>query len=63
MSKIIPGLPDKVKKAIYAINNIAVVCLVFKLKRSVTPNFWVNVFDPSMNIPGFVEFSRLRPTH
>jgi protoporphyrinogen oxidase len=62
VSKIIPRLPDKVKKAYDAINNIAVVCLVFKLKRSVTPNFWVNVFDPSMNIPGFVEFSRLRPT-
>jgi protoporphyrinogen oxidase len=62
VSKVIPGLPDKVKKSYDAINNIGVVCLVFKLKRSVTPNFWVNVFDPSMNIPGFVEFSRLRPT-
>ena len=61
VSKVIPGLPDAVKKAYKAVDNIGVVCLVFKLKTSVTPNFWVNVLDPSMNIPGFVEFSRLRP--
>ena len=50
------------KKVIDAINNIAVVCLVFKLKNLLTPNFWVNVFDPSMNIPGFARILRLRPT-
>jgi protoporphyrinogen oxidase len=55
-------------KAVFAtpsgdtIRNIGVVCVVFKLRKSVTPNFWVNVFDPTMAIPGFVEFSRLRPT-
>jgi protoporphyrinogen oxidase len=62
VSKMIPGLPDAAKKAYEVIRNIGVVCLIFKLKKSVTPNFWVNVFDSSMNIPGFVEFSRLRPT-
>jgi protoporphyrinogen oxidase len=34
---------------------------VFKLKRSVTPHFWVNVSDPEIAIPGFIEFSNLRP--
>ena len=62
VSKMIPGLPDDAKKAYDAIKNVGVVCLIFKLRKSVTPNFWVNVFDPSMKIPGFVEFSRLRPT-
>jgi protoporphyrinogen oxidase len=61
VSKLMPALPGATKKAYNAIRNIGVVCLVFKLKKSVTPNFWVNVFDPCMNIPGFVEFSRLRP--
>jgi protoporphyrinogen oxidase len=28
----------------------------------VTPHFWVNVVDPDMKIPGFVEFSNLRST-
>jgi protoporphyrinogen oxidase len=62
VSKLIPGLPEEAKNAYDGIKNIGVVCLVFKLRRSVTPNFWVNVFDPSMSIPGFVEFSLLRPT-
>jgi protoporphyrinogen oxidase len=62
VSRIIPGLPGEAKEAYNAITNIGVICLVFRLRKSVTPNFWVNVFDPSMNIPGFVEFSRLRPT-
>ncbi len=62
VSKMIPGLPDDAKNAYDAIKNVGVVCLIFKLRKSITPNFWVNVFDPSMNIPGFVEFSRLRPT-
>lgn len=43
---------------------------IFKLRKSVTPNFWVNVFDLSMKIPGFVDLlpsksdaghDRLRP--
>ena len=62
VSKMIPALPDDAKKAYDAIKNVGVVCLIFKLRKSVTSNFWVNVLDPSMNIPGFVEFSRLRPT-
>jgi protoporphyrinogen oxidase len=62
VSKLIPELPGDVKRAYEAIRNIGVVCVVFKFRKSVTPNFWVNVFDPTMAIPGFVEFSRLRPT-
>jgi len=42
-------------------DNIGVVCVVHKLRKSVSPNFWVNVSDPTISIPGFVEFSNLRP--
>ncbi len=59
---MIPGLPDALKARYAAIKNIGVVCLILKLARSVTPHFWVNVADASMRIPGFVEFSNLRPT-
>ncbi len=61
VSKMIPGLPEAARKAYDAIQNVGVACLIFKLRKSVTLNFWVNVFDPKMGIPGFVEFSRLRP--
>ncbi len=39
---------------------VGVVCVIHKLRRSVSDNFWVNISDPSICIPGFVEFSNLR---
>lgn len=45
-----------------AIKNIGVVCLLFKLRKSVTSNFWLNINDERMEIPGIIEFSNLRPT-
>lgn len=45
-----------------AIVNIGVVCVVFRLKRSVSPHFWINISDSRFEIPGIVEFSNLRPT-
>jgi protoporphyrinogen oxidase len=60
VSKLVPHLP-KVWRARYdSIANIGVCCLVFKLRRSITPHFWVNVAEPGIEIPGFVEFSNLR---
>ena len=38
-----------------AIANIGVVCAVFRLKRSVTPHFWVNIVDERFEVPGIVE--------
>jgi len=57
-----PDLPEAEKQRYADILNIGVACLIFKLRKSVTPHFWVNVVDPQMGIPGFVEFSNLRPT-
>lgn len=45
-----------------AIENVGVVCVLLKLDQPVTDNFWVNVSDEAHEIPGFVEFSNLRPT-
>lgn len=61
VSKLAPQLPDDTKAAYDAIHNTGICCLVFKLKQSVTPHFWVNVSEPDIEIPGFIEFSRLRP--
>ncbi|APH55604.1 FAD dependent oxidoreductase [Granulibacter bethesdensis] len=58
--EMVPDLPDRQRYA--DILNIGVACLIFKLRKQVTPHFWVNVVDPEMGIPGFVEFSNLRPT-
>lgn len=56
----VPSLPDDWKARYDAIRNIGVCCLVFKLKRSVTPHFWVNITEPGIEIPGIIEFSNLR---
>lgn len=40
---------------------MAVVCVIAKLKKPVTENFWLNTNDPEMDIPGIVEYTNLRP--
>lgn len=59
--RLLPQLPEDLLAKYRALQNIAVVCVIAKLKRQVTPNFWLNVNDPEMDIPGLVEYSNLRP--
>lgn len=61
ISKIVPDLPNDIKAQYDAIPNIGVACLIFKLKKSVTENFWLNIIDENHAVPGIIEFSRLRP--
>jgi protoporphyrinogen oxidase len=59
--RIMPDLPSTVLNQFKALKNIAVVCVIAKLKKPVTENFWLNTNDPEMDIPGLVEYSNLRP--
>lgn len=59
--RLIPDLPKSVLEAFARLQNIAVVCLIIKLRQPLTENFWLNVNDPDMDIPGLVEYSNLRP--
>ena len=59
--KIVPDLPESIKAKYESLNNIAVVCVIAKIKKSVTEYFWMNVNDPDIEIPGFVEYTNLRP--
>ncbi|CAN7660569.1 NAD(P)/FAD-dependent oxidoreductase [Rhizobium sp. LjRoot258] len=61
VSTLAPDLPAASKAQYDAIRNIGVVCLLFKLKKSVSKNFWVNIVDEGIEIPGLIEFSNLRP--
>lgn len=58
---LIPDIPGDLLEKYRAVNNIAVVCVIAKLKHKVTDNFWLNVNDPEMDIPGLVEYTNLRP--
>lgn len=62
VSRMVPALPERSKELYDGIKNIGVACLVFKLRTSVTPHFWINISDRRVEIPGIVEFSNLRPT-
>jgi protoporphyrinogen oxidase len=61
VSRIAPSLPAAAKSAYSSIRNIGVVCVAHKLKRPVSPHFWVNIIERGIEIPGIVEFSNLRP--
>ena len=60
VSKMIPGLSEDEKSKLDVIDNIGVVCLVYKLKKPVTGHFWLNIIDEDHAIPGLIEFSALR---
>jgi protoporphyrinogen oxidase len=61
VSALVPDLPADWKERYEAIHNIGVICVIFKLSRSVSPHFWINVSEPDTEIPGVIEFSKLRP--
>jgi protoporphyrinogen oxidase len=57
-----PDLPDDFAARIRAIENIAVVCVIAKLRQPLSENFWMNINDPAIEIPGVIEYSNLYPT-
>lgn len=59
--RIMPALPQDLLAKFATLRNIAVVCVIAKLRRSLTENFWLNINDPEMDIPGLIEYSNLRP--
>jgi Protoporphyrinogen oxidase len=57
--KLVPDLPVDFTARINAIKNIPVACVILKLKRPLSENFWMNINDPSIEIPGVIEYSNL----
>jgi protoporphyrinogen oxidase len=60
VNRLVPDLPQDWQDRYAAIKNIGVVCLLFKLRQSVTPHFWLNIVADDIEIPGLIEFSNLR---
>ena len=59
--RILPDLPVEIINAYQSVKNIAVVCVIAKMRKPLSNNFWVNTNDPDMDIPGLVEYTNLRP--
>jgi len=56
---IVPLLPEVDCVKLNAVDNVGVVCVIVKLTEAVTPNFWTNITDNKMDIPGVIEISNL----
>lgn len=61
VARLVPALPARERQQIEAIRNVGVVCVLLKLKRPFTRNFWTNINDPRIEIPGLIEYSNLNP--
>lgn len=59
--RLAPDLPPEFVERIKAIRNIPVACVILKLDRPLSENFWTNINDPAIAIPGVIEYSNLNP--
>jgi len=58
---LVPDLPPAFAAQVRAIQNIPVACVILKLRHALTGNFWMNISDPDVAIPGVIEYSNLNP--
>lgn len=61
LTRIVPELPAHERAKVAAIRNVGVVCVMIKLRRPFTHNFWLNINDPRIEIPGLIEYTNLNP--
>lgn len=61
LTKLAPDLPIAEQETIAAIRNVGVVCVLLKLRKPFSRNFWLNINDPRIEIPGLIEYSNLNP--
>ena len=59
--RLAPDLRLEERQRIEAIDNIPVACALLKLRKPATKYFWMNVNDPRIEVPGFIEYSNLNP--
>lgn len=44
-----------------SIESLGVVCMLLRLKRSLTRNFWTNLNHPGISLAGIIEYTNLNP--
>ncbi|OOG51073.1 NAD(P)/FAD-dependent oxidoreductase [Rhodanobacter sp. C01] len=57
--RLVPALPPAFVERINAIKNIPVACVILKLRQPLSENFWMNINDARIDIPGLIEYSNL----
>lgn len=61
LGNIVKGLDEQLHLNVSKKQNIAVICIIVKLRQPLTHNFWLNVNDSLMDIPGIIEYGNLNP--
>jgi len=59
--RLVPDVPPEFAARIARIENIPVACVILKLRHRLSENFWMNISDPAIDIPGVIEYSNLNP--
>jgi protoporphyrinogen oxidase len=57
--RLMPGDRPEYQERLAAIRFLGVVCMILRLKRSISPYFWLNVHDPRISFNGVIEYSNL----
>ena len=58
---IAPDLPKDIYEKYNSKINIGCICIIAKLSKPLTNNFWLNTNDDMMDIPGIIEYGNLNP--
>ncbi len=59
LAEMAQSLPEEDKALLQKLDNVGVVCVITKLRQALTTNFWLNITDTRMDIPGMIEISNL----
>jgi protoporphyrinogen oxidase len=56
---IAPDLPAEYRAKLDTVDYLGVVCLILRLRHSLTENYWLNVNDPRIPFNGCIEYTNL----
>jgi protoporphyrinogen oxidase len=59
--QVASDLPKDYVSRLSQIEYIGVICMMLRLRRSLTDFFWVNINDPQVSFNGFIEYTNLNP--
>ena len=60
---LLPKLDGTYWTNLKKIDSIGVMCVLMKLKKSLTENFWLNISDRRISLAGVIEYTNLNPCY
>lgn len=61
LPSLIPGISPDLASHLTAVPYIGVVCVLFRLRKGLSPHFWTNMSDPDSPLAGVIEYTNLDP--